>query len=61
MKLGWKKRLFVIAGIFVSAVVIIWVVLILTMDKPPIAEFDSCQLILGKAKRANPFARSKFG
>ena len=53
MKLGWKKRLFVIAGIFVSAVVIIWVVLILTMDKPPIAEFDSCQLILGKAKRAN--------
>ena len=53
MKLGWKKKLFVIAGILLSTIVIIYVVLILTMDKPPIAEFDSCQAILGKAKRVN--------
>ncbi|HZK96420.1 MAG TPA: L,D-transpeptidase [Prolixibacteraceae bacterium] len=53
MKLGWKKKLFVIAGILLSTIVIIFVVLILTMDKPPIAEFDSCQTILGKAKRVN--------
>jgi len=53
MKLGWKKKLFVVAGIFLSVVVIIYVVLILTMDKPPIAQFDSCQVILGKAKRVN--------
>jgi len=53
MKLGWKRKLFVIAGIFLSVVVIVYVVLILTMDKPPIAEFDSCQVILGKAKRVN--------
>jgi len=53
MKLGWKKKLFVVAGIFLSVVVIVYVVLILTMDKPPIAEFDSCQVILGKAKRVN--------
>jgi len=53
MKLGWKKKLFVIAGILLSTIIIIYVVLILTMDKPPIAEFDSCQAILGKAKRVN--------
>ena len=28
-------------------------VLILTMDKPPLAEFKTCQQILAKAKRAN--------
>lgn len=53
MKLGWKKRLFVIIGITLSTVVIVYVVLILTMDKPPIAEFKSCQGILSKAKKAN--------
>lgn len=53
MKLGWKKRLFVIVGILLSIVVIIYGVLVLTMDKPPIAEFESCQAILGKAKHAN--------
>jgi len=53
MKLGWKKRLFVIIGISLSSIVIIYVVLILTMDKPPIAEFKSCQDILSKAKKVN--------
>ena len=53
MKLGWKKRLFVIVGILLSSVVIVYMVLILIMDKPPIAEFKSCQQILAKAKRAN--------
>ena len=53
MKLGWEKRLFIIIGILLSVVVIVYVVLILTMDKPPIAEFKSCQVILGKAKRVN--------
>jgi len=53
MKLGWKKRLFVIIGIVLSVIVIVYVVLILVMDKPPIAEFDSCQLILSKAKKVN--------
>ena len=53
MKLGWKKKLFVVAGILLSIVVIVYMVLILTMDKPPIAQFDSCQVILGKAKKVN--------
>jgi len=53
MKLGWKKRLLVIFGILLSIVVIVYVVLILTMDKPPIAEFNSCQVILSKAKKVN--------
>ena len=53
MKIGWKKRLFVIIGIVLSVIVIVYVVLILVMDKPPIAEFDSCQLILSKAKKVN--------
>ena len=53
MKLGWKKRLFVIVGIALSVVVIGYVVLIITMDKPPIAEFKSCQTILSKAKKVN--------
>jgi len=53
MKLGWKKRLFVIAGILLSSVVIIYMVLIITMDKPPLEEFKSCQKILGNAKRVN--------
>jgi len=53
MKLGWKKRLFVVFGILLSIAVIVYVVLILTMDKPPIAEFDSCQVILSKAKKVN--------
>ena len=34
-------------------IVIVYAVLILTMDKPPIAEFKSCQGILSKAKRVN--------
>ena len=53
MKLGWKKRLFIIVGIILSVFVIVYVVLILTMDKPPIENFKSCQVILAKAKRAN--------
>ena len=53
MKLGWKKRLFVIFGILLSVVVIVYVILILTMDKPPISEFKSCQVILSKAKKVN--------
>jgi len=53
MKLSWKKRLFIIFGISLSIFVIVYVVLILTMDKPPLAEFSSCQKILGKAKKVN--------
>ena len=53
MKLGWKKRLFISIGISVSIFVIVYMVLILTMDKPPLAEFKTCQQILAKAKRAN--------
>jgi len=53
MKIGWKKKLLVGTGILLSVIVIIYAVLILTMDKPPLAEFDSCQVILGKAKRVN--------
>jgi hypothetical protein len=53
MKLGWKKRLLIIIGIAASTVVILYAVLILLMDKPPIAEFKSCQLILSKAKKVN--------
>jgi type II secretory pathway component PulM len=53
MKLGWKKKLFVIVGIILSVIVIVYVILILVMDKPPIEEFDSCQLILSKAKKVN--------
>ena len=53
MKLGWKKRLVVIFGILISITVIVFAILILAMDKPPLAEFNSCQALLGKAKRAN--------
>ncbi len=53
MKLGWKKRLLVLIGILFSMFVVIYGVLILTMDKPPLKEFKACQTILGKAKRAN--------
>jgi len=53
MKLGWKKRLFIIIGILVSIFVIVYAVLILTMDKPPVEQFTSCQGILAKAKRVN--------
>ena len=55
MKLSWKKRLFIIFGISLSIFVIVYVVLILTMDKPPLAEFSSCQKILGKAKKVNAY------
>ena len=53
MKLGWKKRLFILFGILVSVTVMVYAVLILTMDKPPVADFTTCQGLLGKAKRAN--------
>ena len=53
MKLGWKKRLFILFGILVSITVMVYAVLILAMDKPPMAEFTTCQGLLGKAKRAN--------
>lgn len=53
MKLGWKKRLFVGFGILLSIFVIVYMVLILTMEKPPLVEFKSCQSILAKAKKAN--------
>ena len=53
MKLGWKKSLFISIGILLSIFVIVYMVLILTMDKPPLAEFKTCQQILSKAKRAN--------
>lgn len=53
MKLGWKKRLFVFIGILFSMIVVVYAVLILTMDKPPLKEFKACQTILGKARRAN--------
>ena len=53
MKLGWKKKLFITTGILLSVFVIVFMVLILTMDKPPIKEFKTCQQILAKAKRAN--------
>ena len=53
MKLGWEKRLFISTGILLSVFVIVYMVLILTMDKPPLTEFKSCQQILAKAKRAN--------
>jgi len=53
VKLGWKKRLFVGFGILLSIFVIVYMVLILTMEKPPLVEFKSCQSILAKAKKAN--------
>ncbi len=53
MKLGWKKRLFITVGILISSFVIVYMVLILTMEKPPLTEFKTCQQILAKAKRAN--------
>lgn len=54
MKRGLKKRLFfTITGAILSLTVIVYAVLILTMDKPPIAEFESCQALLSKAKNAN--------
>lgn len=53
MKLGWKKRLLVVVGILLSTIVIVYAILILLMDKPPIAEFKSCQEILSKAKKVN--------
>ena len=45
--------MFVIVGIILSVVVICYVVLIITMDGPPIDEFKSCQVILSKAKKVN--------
>jgi hypothetical protein len=53
MKLGWRKKLLIIIGILTSSVVIVYTVLILLMDKPPIEEFKSCQAILSKAKKVS--------
>ena len=53
MKLGWRKKLLIIIGILTSSVVIVFTVLILLMDKPPIEEFKSCQAILSKARKVN--------
>lgn len=53
MKLGWKKRLFIIIGIILSGIIIVSAVLVLTMDKPPLTEFKSCQDLLAKAKKVN--------
>ena len=52
-KLGWKKRLLVIFGILISGTMVIFAILLLTMEKPPIAEFKSCLELLAKAKRAS--------
>ena len=53
MKLGWKKKLFISVGILLSIFVIVYVILLLTMNNPPLAEFKTCQSILAKAKSAN--------
>lgn len=53
MKLGWKKRLFVISGILLTSMVLVYAILILTMNRPPIAEFKSCQVLLVTAKKVN--------
>ncbi len=51
--MGWKKRVFISFGILLSVFVIVYMVLILTMDKPPLVEFKACQQILAKAKKVN--------
>ena len=53
MKLGWKKRLFVISGILLSGIVLVCAILILTMNRPPLTEFKSCQVLLVTAKKVN--------
>jgi L,D-peptidoglycan transpeptidase YkuD (ErfK/YbiS/YcfS/YnhG family) len=53
MKLGWKKRIFIIIGILLSAIIIVFAFLLLTMDRPPLTEFKSCQDLLAKAKKVN--------
>ena len=53
MKLGWKKSAFISVGILFSIFVIVYMVLIIAMDKPPLAEFKACQQILAKAKKVN--------
>ena len=53
MKLVWKKRLFTSIIISLIIVIVVYAFLIITMDKPPLAEFKSCQVLLGKAKRVN--------
>jgi hypothetical protein len=53
MNPGWKRWLFTVIGILISIFIIVYAVLILTMDKPPVDEFKSCQAILSKAKKVN--------
>jgi lipoprotein-anchoring transpeptidase ErfK/SrfK len=50
---GFFKKIFVFVGILSSAFLIIMVLLLLFMDKPPMEDFNKCIEIMTKAKKIN--------
>ena len=53
MKSGFFKKIFVAIGIISMSFLIIMVLLILFMDKPPMEDFGKCNEIMTKAKKIN--------
>lgn len=53
VKSGSYKKIFLSIGIFSLASLVVLVLLILFMDKPPMEDFSKCNEIMSKAKKAN--------
>ena len=53
VKSGLLKKIFLSIGIFSLAFLVVLVLLILFMDKPPMGDFSKCNEIMTKAKKAN--------
>jgi len=53
VKSGFYKKIFISIGVFSLASLVVLVLLILFMDKPPMEDFSKCNEIMAKAKKAN--------
>ena len=53
MKRGLRKKILSVVGLLTLGTIVVFVVLIATMKKPPLNEIKACQAALGKAKRVN--------
>ncbi len=53
MKSGFYKKIFVSTGVVSLASLVILILLLLFMDKPPMEDFSKCIEILNKAKKEN--------
>ena len=53
MKRGWRKKILSVLGILLLLSFIVYVLLIITMRKPPLKEIKACLEVLAKADRVN--------